>query len=68
MRPVGREDRSIDLNMSFCRNILFITVAVIMAVVERCIFHLVFVVFKIEGLHTVIQSFGDCLQINCLVT
>ena len=54
--------------MCFCRNIPFITVAVIMAVVERRILHLAFVVFKIEGLHTVIQSLGDCLQINCLVT
>ena len=50
MRPVGRKDRSIDLHMCYYRNILFITVADL-AVVERCIFHLAFVVFKIEGLH-----------------
>ena len=37
MCPVGRKDRSIDLNVCFCRNILFITVAVIVAVVERYI-------------------------------
>ena len=51
MRPVGRKDRSIDLHMCYYRSILFITVAVIMVVVELCIFHLAFVVFNIEGLH-----------------
>ena len=73
MRPVGCKDRLIDLKM-FLYNITFvISVAVLVAFAKRILFLLVFVVlynrrsiFIIQL--TVIQSFGVCLQINCVVT
>ena len=58
-------DRSEDVFAEY--PVCVISVAVLVAVVKRRLFLLVFVVIYNRN-ETVIQSFGVCLQINCVVT